>query len=194
MNKTKFILTLTEKLAGLPREEIEDRIDFYVEAIDDRMEEGLSEEEAVAAAGPIDEIAAEILSDIPLTRLVVEKVKPKRRLRGWEIVLLCVGAPLWLSLLVAAFAVVLAVYASLWSVIVALWASEVAFLGTVVGTTAAGTALLSIGDVARGICLLGIGAVLAGCSVFLFFGCKAATSGMLLLTKKIALAIKKMFV
>ena len=194
MNKTKFVLSLTEKLNGLPFEEIEDRINFYLESIDDRMEEGLSEEEAVAAMGSMDDIAAEIISDIPLARLVAEKVKPKRRLRAWEIVLLCVGAPLWLSLLVAAFAVVLAVYASLWSVIVALWASEVAFWGTVIGATTVGIALLSIGDAAQGLFLLGSGAVLAGCSVLLFFGCKAATRGMLLLTKKLALAIKKLFV
>ena len=36
--------------------------------------------------------------------------------------------------------------------------------------------------------------ILAGLSVFLFFGCKAATKGIVLLTKAIALGIKKSFV
>ena len=61
MTKTEFVLELTSKLSLLPWEEVEDRISFYVEMIDDRMEDGLSEEEAVAAVGSVDEIAAQII-------------------------------------------------------------------------------------------------------------------------------------
>ncbi len=60
--------------------------------IDDRMEEGLSEDEAVSAVGFVDEIVAQIVADIPLTKLVKEKTKLKKRLRAWEIVLLVLGA------------------------------------------------------------------------------------------------------
>ena len=64
--------------------------------IDDRMEEGLAEEEAVSSFGTPEEIADQILSEIPLSRLVRERVKPKRALKAWEIVLLVLGSPVWL--------------------------------------------------------------------------------------------------
>jgi uncharacterized membrane protein len=50
MGKQEFLTRLGKALSGLPREDIEERLNFYSEMIEDRMEEGLSEEEAVAAA------------------------------------------------------------------------------------------------------------------------------------------------
>ena len=51
MNKQEFIVALCDRLVGLPEQEVEDRIGFYCEMIDDRIEDGLSEEDAVAAIG-----------------------------------------------------------------------------------------------------------------------------------------------
>ncbi len=59
MNKSEFISALEQKLKGLPREDVEQSIAFYEEMIQDRMEEGLSEEEATAAIGSVEEIAAQ---------------------------------------------------------------------------------------------------------------------------------------
>ena len=50
MTKQAFLAALGERLVGLPQKDIEERLTFYSEMIDDRMEEGLSEEEAVAFA------------------------------------------------------------------------------------------------------------------------------------------------
>ena len=47
MNKVEFLEQLRRGLNGLPQEEIEERVTFYSEMIDDRIEEGFSEEEAV---------------------------------------------------------------------------------------------------------------------------------------------------
>ena len=63
MNKQEFLSRLEEALAGLPREELMERLAFYRESIDDRMETGLTEEAAVAELGPVEEIASQILSD-----------------------------------------------------------------------------------------------------------------------------------
>ena len=63
MTKLKFLLALNERLSSLPRTEVEERLGFYSEMIEDRMEEGLSEEESVACIGSVDEIAAQILSE-----------------------------------------------------------------------------------------------------------------------------------
>ena len=49
MNKQEFLAQLRKQLSGLPLKDAEDRITFYSEMIDDRMEEGLSEPEAVSA-------------------------------------------------------------------------------------------------------------------------------------------------
>ena len=38
MNKTEFILALYKKLPSLPYKEIEERLTFYIEMIDDRMD------------------------------------------------------------------------------------------------------------------------------------------------------------
>lgn len=193
MNKQAFFSSLRSRLASLPPEDLEERLDFYNEMIDDRMEEGLSEEEAVAQIGSVDEIVAQVLGDTPLATLVKERIKPKKRLRPWEIVLLAVGSPLWLSLLIAAFGVVFALYAVLWSLIVSLWAVFASFVGCALGCVTGG-AVITLRNPLPGIALIGAGILCAGLSVFLFLGCKAATKGMAKLTKKIALGIKYCFV
>ena len=94
MTKSEFLTELRTALVGLPEEDIEKSLDFYSEMIDDRVEEGLSEEEAVADLGSIEDIKTQILKDIPLTKIVKERGKPKRTLSGLEITLLIVGFPL----------------------------------------------------------------------------------------------------
>ena len=47
MNKSEFLNSLEEKLKELPKDEIRKTIDYYDEMIDDRIEDGMTEEEAV---------------------------------------------------------------------------------------------------------------------------------------------------
>ena len=194
MNKQAFFNELRSRLKGLPQEDIEERLGFYEEMIDDRVEEGLSEEEAVADVGSIDEIVEQIIGQTPLTKLVREKVKPKRKLRAWEIVLLILGSPIWLSLLIAAFAILLSVYLVLWSLILTLWTIEVSFMATALACVAVAVILAVQGLGKTGLAFLGAGLLFAGLSIFLFFGCKGATKEVALLTKMIALGIKSLFV
>ena len=193
MTKLNFLLSLNEKLAGLPKNEIEEHLNFYVEMIEDRIEDGMPEEEAVAAAGTVDEIAEEIIADIPLFKIAKEKIKPKRKLKALEIVLIAVGSPIWVPLAIAAAAVGIALYISLWAVIVSLWAAFGSFVGGAIGGVAAGADLLSGGELS-GVCMIGASLVLAGLAILSFIGCKAATRGVVVLTKKMALGIKKLFI
>lgn len=194
MNKQEFLTQLRKGLSGLPQEDIEERLTFYSEMIDDRIEEGLSEQEAVSAIGTVNAIITQILADTPLTKLVKEKVKPKRMLKAWEIVLLIMGSPIWLSLLIAAFVVILAVYIVIWSVVVALWSIEVAFAACSLGGIVSAVIFAFQGNGLTGLAMLSAGIICAGLSIFMFYGCKAATKGMVLLTKKMALGIKILFV
>lgn len=193
MNKQEFLAQLKKGLSGLPQADAEERLAFYGEMIDDRMEEGLSEEEAVAAIGPIDSIVSQTISEIPITKLVKEKVRPKRGMRAWEIALLILGFPLWFPLLVTMLALVFTLYAVIWSLIVTLWAVAVSLIAGAVGGVAAGILLIGQGDTAQGLLMIGASLVLAGLSVFLIFGCLAATKGAVWMTKKIALWIKSLF-
>lgn len=193
MRKQEFLALLEEKLSGLPQDDISERLAFYGEMIDDRMEDGLSEEEAIAEIGPVDKIVSQIVSETPISKLVREKVRPMRRLQAWEIILLSLGSPIWLSLLIALFAVLFSVYIVLWAVILSLWAVAVSVAVSALAVFAAGIVLLCRGDVPPGIAAIGAGLVLTGLSILFILGCSAASKGAWALTKKIALGIKSLF-
>ncbi len=179
-------------LSGLPRRDIEEHISFYCEMIDDKVEDGMSEEEAVANLGSIDALAAEIREGVPLLNLLKEKIKPKRRLSAWEIVLLVLGSPIWLSLLIAAAAVIFSLYAVLWSVIVSLWAVFVALCAAGVAGTAMGVILIFTDGLSTGLFVVAASLVTAGLSIPSFYGCRAATVGSFLLTKSSLPLAKKL--
>ena len=56
MTKLEFLESLEKGLSGLPKNDIDERIAFYSEIIDDRIEEGLSEEDAVSKIGMLSRI------------------------------------------------------------------------------------------------------------------------------------------
>lgn len=194
MTKREFLEELRKRLSDLNDEDFAASVAYYEEMIDDRMEDGLSEEEAVKEVGSPAEAASQILEEIPLGKIIKARVKPKNKLPVWAIVLLIVGSPIWLSLLIAAVSVVISVYASLWSAVVSLWASELAFaVGSVASLTSA-PVLFAMGHVWTGLASVGASLFLAGLSIFLFFGCFYATKGMFVLSKQIFLLIKRAFV
>lgn len=190
MNQSEFLAGLRARLSELPQREVEERLAFYAEIINDRMEEGISEVEAVRELGSLDRIAAQIIAEIPFVKIAKEKIKPKRRLGAWEIVLLVLGSPIWLSLLIAAFAVILSLYVVIWSVVISLWSVFVALIASGVGIIVASAIFALIGHGLVGGAFIGAGLVCVGLSVFAFFGCRAASKAMLLLSKKLALGMK----
>ena len=194
MTKLEFILELNDKLSELPAEEIDDRLTFLAEMIDDRIEEGLSEEDAVNEIGSVDDVVNQILAETPLIKIVKHKVKPAKKMKAWEIVLIAVGSPIWLSLLIVLFAIVISVYAVIWSLVASAWSVFAAISGSSIGALASGIVLICLGKLLVGLALIGASLVLAGLSIFAFIGCIKATKGTAWLTGKIALAIKKLFI
>ena len=195
MTKNEFLAELRSKLSGVPENDAEDRLGFYSEIIDDRMEEGISEEEAVRGIGSIDEIAAGITAEISPARTNGEKrAAKKRNLKTWEIVLLAAGSPVWVPLAIAAVAVLFSLYAALWSLVISLWAVFGAFVATAGGSIVIFVVQVIYGNALSGVAVLGAGFILAGASIFLIFGCKAATRGTVVLAKKIIAWIKRIFV
>ena len=193
MHNQEFLAELRKGLSGLPQGDIEERLAFYDEMLADRVEEGLSEEEAVAAAGPVEEIVRQAVADTPLARIAKERIRPKRHLRAWEIVLLALGSPVWLSLGIAVAAVIFALYVSLWAVMVSLWAVFGALAVCAVGSVPACAVLAACGRGMPGLAILAVGMVCAGLSILMFFGCRKATKGILMLTKKTTIWMKSRF-
>ena len=190
MNKVEFLKELENGLSGLPKAEVNEYLGFYSEMIDDYIEDGFSEQEAVAAAGSVEKIAEDIIADTPITKLVKEKIKPKKKLGALAITLIALGSPIWLALLIAAFAVVLAIYISLWAVVICLWAAFAAVLACGLGGIASGIFLICCKSGLSGLFLIGAGLVCVGLSILLFFLCKLATKGVILLLKQIIKSLK----
>ena len=194
MLKEEFLDLLAAGLAGMPKSDITAQVVFYDMMIDDCMEdEGLSEEAAVAQMGSVDDIVRQTLEEIPLKAIVKERVSTRRRLAAWEIVLLVLGSPLWLSLLIAALAVVLSVYVVIWAVIVSLWAVTLSLAVCLPAGVVGGLIAIFRGSFPQGLALIGAGILCAGLAILMFFGSLAATRGAAKLTKKIALWIKSLF-
>ena len=185
MNKIQFLLELDKALSQLSETEKVDRLRFYSEMIEDRKEEGLAEEEAVAAIGTVRDIAAQITADQPAG--TAKKRNP------WMVLLLILGSPIWIAILASLFAVVLTLYISLWAIVISLWAVFASLAACGLAGVAGGIGFACGGHVLPGIALSGAGLVCAGLAILLFFGCRAATKGTAILGKKIFILIKKCF-
>lgn len=65
MNKEMFLSELENKMRGCDDIDIKAALDYYLEMIEDRMEDGMSEEEAVASIGNVDEMLMEVKKFLP---------------------------------------------------------------------------------------------------------------------------------
>lgn len=183
MRKQEFLDKLKASLWAMPEADKQRSLDYYTEMIDDRMEDGLSEEEAVAAVGDLDEIVRQILTESPRPPATIKKEQKqqKRGLETWMIVLLVLGSPLWILLVASAVSVVFSIYVSLWSVVIVLYAAAVA-----VGTAAIGCVVGSffmIGRTATLVVAWGAAFLCAGLAIMLFLLGNLAAKGMIELTK-----------
>ena len=194
MTKLNFLFELREKLKGLPQNEIDERLNFYSEMIEDMVEEGFSEEEAVKKIGSVKDISEQIISEIPLSKIAKERIKPKRKIKPWETTLIVVGSPIWISLLVVFFSVIFALFVSLWSVIISLWATFVSFIVCGFAAVFVGIAFCFMQKGVLGLAMIGVGLICLGFGILMFLASHYATKGTVLLTKKTVLGIKKCFI
>jgi len=185
MTKKEFLSQLREELSSLPRREREEQLRFYGELIDDRIEDGWSEKSAVSRLGAPDRLAARILREGNDEK--GKRSKPKQKHSGgWMITLLILGSPLWISLLVAFFAVILSLAVSIWAVMLSLYAVSIGCIVGGIGGIAGGL-LLCFCQHLTGIALLGCGMVCLGIGILTVMGCLALTKGVLRLTQKLFL-------
>ncbi len=192
MNRADFLKELRKGLSGLPKQDIEERLSFYGEMIDDRMEEGLSEEEAIRAIGSADTIAAQAIADASPAKTAAAEKNASQKSSG-RIVLLLLASPLLLAFALTALSLIIAFYAVLWSLVLSLWAIFVSLIGAAVGAFAAGIIVCSRGRLMAGIAFISASSVLAGLAIFTYYLCKAATKATAVLSAKIARGIGNCF-
>ncbi len=187
MKKEQFLRDLSTRLVSLPHADVKRSLDYYSEMIDDRIEDGLSEEEAVKKIGTPAKAAEEILVGLPITTLALARMSKKRSALTTTLIIL--AAPIWIPLLAVAFSVVITIFAVLFSALavffslfIALWATEIGLAaGAVAGPIGCLLAMILEGQILFGILLLGASFVLAALAIFGFFGTVHGTKGLLFL-------------
>lgn len=167
MNKYEFLEKLKNALAGIGEDEIKKSTDFYAEMIDDAVENGENEEEAVARLGSVEEIAQKIINETPLAKIVKENVKG-HKLSASAIALIIICSPVWLPVAVSLFAAAVSIYLSLWAAIASLFA---AFAGLFLGglMLIAAAAMTALSEPAKAGLMLGLGFMSIGISIFVFY-------------------------
>ena len=169
MTRADYLARLRECLALMPAEEREAQLAYYEELFDDMLEDGMSEAEVCERLGAPEDVAAELLAEIPMTTLVKSRVKAGGKPSALTIALLVLGAPLWLPLLIAFFAVLLSLLITFWAVGVSLGVVLPA-VGLSLAAVGVGALirlfslplLMALGSFLSGLGLLILGALLMG--------------------------------
>jgi uncharacterized membrane protein len=197
MIKTDFIKALASGLASLPQSEIDKTAAYYSEIIEDRMEDGMAEEEAVEALGGVDSIVETVMYDMSLSTLMKARVaesKSKASNKGLWIALVVLGFPLWFPLLLAFIVILLAIYITIWSLILSLYAVVVSLGISGIAGIVGGVALCFAASLPTGIGLIGAGLCGCGLTLFMIMPVVAMTKGLVRLTASIAHKIKSFFI
>ena len=192
MTRQEFLSELERALGKLPHAEVEQALAFYDEAISDRMEDGLSEAEAVADLGPVDEIAAQIAAETPpIPRAIARANTGSRTL---NIVLLAVFSPIWIPIVLALAAAALAVYVAIWAVIAALWAVDAVLVLMPFAGLAALASTLGGGMPLPGVFVFGLSLVSSGFGLVASFAVFWASNLLFQATRTFARWIASLFV
>lgn len=176
MTKIEFLKQLKKKLRPLPEKERQRILDYYTEIIEDEMEEGRSEADAVSRRGTVTEIAEQTLRDYVCEHKLSDTEDGKNSGayyggRGKRLVIAAVSFPIWLPL-----------YAAGWSVLAALLIAAVSCsLGGAVCLIPSFIMIAfegAVGWVQTGICFIAL-----GCGVLLEFGSWELTKLWLKMTR-----------
>lgn len=197
MTKVEFLDKLKALINEYPPEETSKSVEYYEEIIDDRMEDGMTESEAIASLGSVEDIAEQIKCELPLTTLVKHKAKEKtkgKKLPVWAIVLIVLGSPIWLSLAVSVLSLIISFYATIWSIDVSFWAVDFSFVVVAIASLLAMVVMITEGSIISAVIYLGIALVFAALGILFFIGSLYLTKGIVKGTIWIFKQIKKSIV
>ena len=188
MNKEQFLDELESRLQGLPKSEIRERINFYDELIQDMVEEGKTEQEAINSFGGIDEVVRTIAGNTKMSSLVKERIRPKRQISAFEIILLIIGFPLWFPLLIVFSVLLLVGYFLLWILAFVTYAVEFGLLSSGFGGLI--SFFISSSSNYMNSAYLGLSLLCIGLGFMFIAICVGATKLNFKITKNILISIK----
>ena len=170
MSKEEFLGSLNRLLKSLGKSEREKSLSYYNEIIDDYMEDGYTEEQAVEQIGNPGLIAQEILEE----QQSQMKAPMSRGTKVLVAVLLVLGFPLWGSLMLAGFCIVLSAVLLVLSAYIVIWCiplctGAVSVAGLILSVVSmGGAAVIVFQNSAAGVIQLGVGMLSAG--IFILTG------------------------
>lgn len=184
MTKRQFLYALNKELACLAPEDRAESFEYYSEIIDDRIESGVPEREAVGALGDVKSVAENIISDMPVSKLVKSRFRSKRSSSPAKVVLIVIGGLIIVPIIIAIIASVFSVYVSFWVIAISLLVSALACaISGVCGVFLSALYTFTVGF-AEGMWLLGASLVALGLVFPLFLLGKWLAIGTAWLVKK----------
>ena len=197
MTKQQFLSELRLRLSDLPYADQKRSLDYYSEMIDDRVEDGLSEEDAIKKIGAPAMAASQIMQDMPITTLARARIGNSHS--ALAITLIIIGSPLWIALLAVLFSLVVTVFAVLFtllavafSLIITFWAVEFSFAACTLGGAAAGILCIAMEqNILLGLLFIGAGLILFALTIFGYYGALYISKGLIFLCGCILKAYKQ---
>lgn len=199
MTKEEYLSHLRYSLLALGISNVDGRIEYYEEMIDDRIEDGMTEEEAVASMESIDEIIEASRLERPVSVLVKEKVKKSHDrakdngLSALWLALVIIGFPLWFPVLLTVAILALTVFIVFWVIVFVFFVVEFA-LGVSAVAFAVAPFITTPGTVTIGtkLGITGAGLVLAGVVILLWHPLVAAAKKSVCIFYEMIKGIKKL--
>ena len=200
MNKQEFLTELKQHLKGIAPEDISGSLEYYSEMIDDAVEDGMTEEEAVASLGDIEEIVKQLRTREKSTKTSAPPPEPEVSVmpetesshssdtnRTVIIILLIVCIPLIIGLVSGAAGI----YIGMWGTVIGLYAAAV-------GIGISGAAMIISSPIIQSampeiLVQAGIGLVLLSLSAPFFMICNLLSKGLVELLKLIIKLIQNFF-
>lgn len=200
MTKREFLNELKSYLSNMPSEDVNKYLEYYSEMIEDRIDDGMAEEDAVKEVGSPRIIAEQILKDNGAT-ISEESYKESEKKENKEfsfknldtlsIILIIATFPVWIPLLAGVFSAVVGVLAGVLAIIISVWACAFAFLVGGIAGIIMGIISIFTEGVGVALCYIGAGILLIGLSVLFYIGAKYFTKLCTYLYKKCVELIKK---
>lgn len=194
MNKEEYLDAIRGRISAMPADDINRFMDYYSEMIDDRMEDGLSEDEAVADMGSPDAAVEQILEEMPLTKLVKEKIKPKHELKAWEVVLIVLGSPVWIPLLITAAVLLLTLWIVAFALLISFYAVVLSFVVAGICGLICTIPLFIANNPYTAVLMLGAALIGIGIAILFVVSVKPVTVGIFKVCRASVNGIKRMFV
>lgn len=188
MSKAEFLSELELSLHSMKDNEKSKFITFYDEMIDDYVENGMTEAEAISKIGTPKKIAVELLENNDSVKLNLPL--PGNKL--FNIIITIIGFPLWGSLLLTFILSILCVYILIFCLPVSTGAATVGFLAaSIIGII--GSPFVIAHSLSTGLMQLGIGIASVGISFFLGLITIALYKKFILVNKSFNAYLKKLW-